>query len=566
MNIFNKALLKLVLLPAPMYTKMGVNIDHLKAILTTKLIMDDRRPNSFQQMQQKARKKPISTATLSSMLMAVIVGSLFTFICFSIVDTVTRFTIYFSFFIAFLASVLIADFTSVLIDVRDSYIILPKPVTDKTFVLSRLLHIFIHVCKIVVPMVLPGAIFFTIHYGPVILLVFLYMVLMGTLLTIFFINACYILILKITTPQKFQNIISYIQIAFAIFFYACYQILPRITARFQNVNITHVKFIWLLPTYWLAGTIQQVYSPSGSIQLWLCVILSIAAPPLSLWVVIKYFAPSFNKKLALISAGTSESNTSGTVTTEKSNSSYSLFLAKLFTKKGAERAGFLFTWKMMLRGRDFKMKVYPSIGYMVVIIALMFFNMKGISFADISAQSPKGKTATLIVIYFSNLLLVGALGQITMYEKYKAAWIFFTTPVDTPGKIVGGAVKAAVAQFFVPVALVIFVTLVSIAGIGIIPNVLFGFCNVLLITAFSAYLTTNKLPFSSPSIVKGGNTMLRVFTVMILGGLIAVGHYMIYNITIVVLIVALMSGGAAWMIFDSIKKYTWKKITANYED
>jgi len=567
MNIFNKALLKIVLLPAPLYTKMGVNIAQLKAILTTKLTMDDRRPNSFQQMRHKAKKKPISTATLSTMLMAIIVGGLFAYMSFVINDTVTRFTIYFSFFIAFLASVLIADFTSVLIDVRDSYIILPKPVSDKTFVLSRLLHIFIHVCKIVAPMVLPGSIFFTLHYGAVVLLVFLYMVLMGTLFTIFLINACYILILKITTPQKFQNIISYIQIAFAIFFYACYQILPRIMSRFQNVNVSHLKFIWLLPPYWLAGAIQQAYSPVNSIQLWACLILSIAAPPLSLWVVIKYFAPSFNKKLALISAGTSESNSSGgTAKTEKSNSAYSFFLAKLFTKKGAERSGFLFTWKMMLRSRDFKMKVYPSIGYMIVIIVLMFFNMKGISFADIGAQSSKGKTATLMMIYFSNLLLVGALGQVTMYEKYKAAWIFFTTPVDTPGKIVGGAVKAAIAQFFFPVGLVIFVSLVSIAGIGIIPNVLFGFCNVLLITAFSAYLTTNKLPFSSPAVVKGGNSMLRVFTVMILGGFIAVVQYMLYNITIVVVILTLMSGGAAWMIFDSIKKYSWKKITSNYED
>ncbi|HWB28609.1 MAG TPA: hypothetical protein VG738_24215 [Chitinophagaceae bacterium] len=566
MNIFNKVLLKMVLLPSSLYKRMGVNIHQLKAILTTKLIMDDRRPNSFQQMRQKARRKPVSTATLSTMFMAVVVGCLFTYMSFILTDTITRFTIYFSFFIAFLASVLIADFTSVLIDVRDTYIILPKPVTDKTFVLSRLLHIFIHVCKIVIPMILPGAIFFGSHYNIVVLIAFLFMVIMATLFTLFLINACYILILKISTPQKFQNVISYVQIAFAIFFYACYQLVPRMMNKFAGFNINHIKFIWLLPPYWFAGTIQQVYEPVNTVQLWLCVVLSVAAPVFCLWLVIKYFAPSFNKKLSLISAGVSENADKTTVKQEVTATTYSMFLAKLFTKKGTERTGFLFTWKMMLRSREFKMKVYPSIGYMLVIIVLMFFNMKGLSFGDIRLQNSKGRVATLIVIYFSNLLLIGALGQITMYDKFKAAWIFFTTPVDVPGKIVSGAVKASIAQFFFPIVLITFVCLVSIAGIRIIPNVLFGYCNVLLVSAVSAYLTTNKLPFSSAPTIRGSVGMLRLFTVMILGTLMAFAHYSLYNITAVIIILVFISGGAAWMIFDSIKKYSWQKISSNYED
>jgi hypothetical protein len=53
-----------------------------------------------------------------------------------------------------------------------------------------------------------------------------------------------------------------------------------------------------------------------------------------------------------------------------------------------------------------------------------------------------------MVIYFSNILLIAALGQITMYEKVQAAWIFFTTPLNNPRKIItGSSVKAAIAQF-----------------------------------------------------------------------------------------------------------------------
>jgi len=565
MNLFNKVLLKIVLLPSPLYQKMDVNISHLKAILTTKLIMDDRRPNSFQQMRAKQRQKPVRGATIATMFTAVLAGVLFTYISFQLQNPVTSFTIYFSFFITFLASILIADFTSVLIDVRDSYIILPKPVTDRTFVLSRLLHIFVHVCKIVTPMMLPGAIFFAIRFGVPVLLVFMVMIFTATLFAIFLINACYILILRITTPQKFQNIISYIQIAFAIIFYASYQLVPRMVDRFANYDLSHSNTIIFLPSYWFAAAMQQAYSVINSPQVWLGAVLSIAVPIISLWIVIKYFAPSFNQKLALISAGASEGG-SATVKKEKIHSGYSRWLAGWLTQKGPERTGFLFTWKMMLRSRDFKMKVYPSIGYMLVIIVIMLINMKGLSVSDFRLQTPVGKRAMLVFIYFSNLLLIAGLGQVTSHDKFKAAWIFFTTPVDVPGKIVSGAVKASIAQFFLPVALTTTIVLVSVGGPALLPNILFGISNELLITSLAAYLSVNKLPFSSAPNIKETGGFVRVLGVMMFSGLLAIVHYMLYNITAVILILAAMSAVAAWLIFGSVKKFSWEKVKSRYAD
>jgi len=333
----------------------------------------------------------------------------------------------------------------------------------------------------------------------------------------------------------------------------------------SDYDISTFKGIVLLPTYWFAGAWQQLYHPVGSVLLWVCVVLSFVVPLLSLWVVIKYFAPSFNQKLALISAGTTEGVTNQAkqpaITT-----SYSVFLAKLFTKPGAERSGFMFTWRMMLRSREFKMKVYPAIGYMAVIIVLMFFNMKGLKLHDIAAQNDRGRIAVLVIIYFSNLLLISALGQVTIHDKFKAAWIFFTTPVDVPGKIVSGAVKACIAQFFFPIALIAIITLVALCGPAVLPNVILGFCNVMVLTALSAYLTANKLPFSTAPNIKQSKGMLRVFTVMIPGGLLVALQYNLYHITIVIIILIALSAVAAWMIFDSIKKCSWQKLKSQYED
>ncbi|WP_153800274.1 hypothetical protein [Foetidibacter luteolus] len=571
MNIINTALLRLVLLPAPLYNKMGVNSRHLKAILGAKLTMDDRRPNTFQQLQRNRDSKPVKLATLVTMLWSALMGAFFLVSFRFGSNNETQLTTYFIFYIAILASVLIADFTSVLIDIRDNYIILPRPVSDKTFVLARLLHIAIHVCKMVLPMLLPGAIYMGLNYNAGGVAAFLLMAFMATLFTIFLINACYIFILKITTPEKFRNIISYIQIFFAVVFYAGFQLAPRLInmAALQGFDINQHQAAWLLPPYWFAGAWQQLYSFSGNARLLTCLALAIAVPPASTWVVIKYFAPSFNRKLSMISGSGAEAGQPRSVATpavKSASSAYSGMLAGLLTKKGAERMAFLFTWKMMLRSRDFKMKVYPAIGYIIVILFVIVFTKQSFSIQDIRLQNNQGIITSLMVIYFSNIILMSAISQVTMHEKFKAGWIFFTTPIQQPGRLISGSVKAVIAQFFIPIMLVIIICLTVLAGFSILPNILFGMANQLLITAVVAYITATRLPFTSPQQNDAGNNLFRVFAVMLLGGLLGIGHFVLYRIPAVIGILTILSALAAWLVLDGISRQSWKKIISRYQD
>jgi len=567
MNIINSALLRFVLIASPLYKKMGVNVRHLEVILTAKLKMDDRRPNTFQQFQSKKNKRPVRYATIGTMILAVVMGLVF-LSSFMVGKTYeTKFTIYFSFYVTVLASILIADFTSVLIDVRDNYIILPKPVTDKTFVISRLLHIFIHVCKLVIPMIIPAIVFLMINKSVLSILPFLFVTLMATLFTIFLISSAYIFILKITTPARFQTIITYIQILFAVGFYAGYQLVPRLVtssllSRYELSDRTGIMF---LPTYWFAGAWQQLYGWNNSFKLWMCVAFTIIVPALSMWAVIKYFAPSFNRKLSMITGSIADAQKGKKIVVKKSSSQYSNLLSKIFTKSGVERASFLFTWKMMLRSRNFKMKTYPAFGYMVVIMILMMIQNHTLSFKDITLQTKDGIISTLIIIYFSNILLFSALTQLTTDEKYKAAWIFFTTPVKTPGTIISGSVKAAIAQFFFPFALIIFLFFGILCRPSVMPNVLLGISNELLIAAITAYMGVSKLPFSAPQQNNSGN-VLRVFSLIVLVIVMAFLHFIVYRIILVVSILAVLSIVATWLVFDAVSRFSWNKIYSSYEE
>src|SRR5437588_9007533 len=68
-------------------------------------------------------------------------------------------TFYFSIFMVLMALTLISDFTTVLIDTRDQYILLPRPVNDRTITVSRILHISIYILRLALLQGAPALVF-----------------------------------------------------------------------------------------------------------------------------------------------------------------------------------------------------------------------------------------------------------------------------------------------------------------------------------------------------------------------------------------------------------------------
>jgi hypothetical protein len=568
-NPVNKIFLKLILLPAPVYKSMGVNVKQLSSILITKLTMDDRRPNTLQQTRTRNKDKQVSMATLGTMLMSGLIGLVYLF-AFSIgVNMVTSLTIYFSMFFFMLSATLISDFTSVLIDVRDTFIILPKPVNDRTLLVSRLLHILIHISKIVLPMSLAGIVYIIMNVNIAAAISFILMVLFTTTFAILFINAVYIIILKITTPQKFQSVISYIQIIFAIVIYASYQVFPRMINRFGlgSLDLSSQKGILFYPLYWIACTWKFLYSFHISNKEAIGTVLGLILPFISIYLVVKYLAPFFNNKLALLSSGSSGTPATKIVTTKKYRLDYPALLSKLFTSGASEKMGFLFCWKMTSRSRDFKLKVYPSIGYLAVYVVIMFMNTKSMDLEELREESIKSRLLVISALYFTSFILTMAITQVVYSEKYKASWIFYITPVARPGAIILGGAKAAIMKFYIPI--VFFITLAGLILIGpkVLPNIILGLFNELLIATVLIYVGNKQFPFSmhQNTNVKTGS-LLRSLFVLFISGIIALGHFFIYNIMPVVIIGAVLSIIATWLIMDSIRNIPWKSVSSSYRE
>ncbi|MBE7173757.1 MAG: hypothetical protein INR73_24505 [Williamsia sp.] len=565
MNFLNKLLLRLVLMPALLYKKLGADPRQLRLILTAKLMMDDRRPNMYHYTRRKT-EKAISGSTLGTMFFSLLFGLFFLYGFMISDERITQLTIYFSIYIVILSTTLISDFTSVLMDVRDNYIILPKPVNDKTFVLCRLLHIFIHLLKLVIPMSLPAVVYMFIQQGPGASLVFSFILLFCTVFTIFLINAVYLIILKVSTPAKFQAIISYVQIFIAIFMYVGYQLVPRLANKIMltGYTISGKPWAWLLPSYWFAGGWQFFYS--FNIRYATGGLLSLIVPPLTLWIVVKYFAPSFNQKLSQLSAGNEE----GIKKKRGSGSSFWALvkqkLAALSTGRGEERMSFLLTWDLTSRSKDFKLKVYPSFGYLLVYAVMLFFNNK-ITLEELRLGTSGSKLTVLSVTYICTFIVAMALEQIQYSDKFRASWFYYTTPIRKPGLILAGSLKATMIKFVAPACLVILIAGLAIIGVQVVPNLLLGFCNVWLSCLIIAVLTVRALPFSAfQHNKKKAGAIIRSLMSMLIPLFLGVLQFFVYHSVWAVLLCCCLSVIASWLLLDYLKNKSWQQLAVAYNE
>ncbi|RAJ02200.1 hypothetical protein LX64_03209 [Chitinophaga skermanii] len=556
-----KFYLYLVALFNPVWRKLGVDPLQLQVILQTKLMMDDRRPMNLNHKKQKESKNATYVLIFISGLMG-----LFYLMAFSISDDpLLNLTVYFFMFMVMLAITLISDFTHVLIDVKDNYIILPKPVNDRTVLFSRLLHIGIHMSKIILPSSLPAFFYIIFGYHSVVgALLFLALVFFAALFVVFTVNAVYVIALKVTTPTKFKEIINYIQIAFTILVFGIYNILPRMISKLGavNINLLDYPFFYFAPPTWFAGTYKWLITGDAKGIFMLFTVLTVVVPLVCIWLVIKVFAPSFNAKLASISGSSSEP----VKVTQEQVTRTPLYkrLANLFTGNNAERMGFEISWLLTGRTREFKLKVYPSLAYIVIYFFVIVFssmNGKKLSFNEFMDKLTQSH-AYIILIYASTLGFISAISNIAYTDKYKSAWIYFATPIQTPGDILMGSFKAALLKFFVPIYICITAVTIGVWGYQAIPNLLLGFVNVALTNLFLAKFYLRRFPFSvKVETDKSGGGFMRGLMILIIPGALGGLHYLASILSVYLIWgLLLLSLGGFYLLYMNFKETSWKQL------
>jgi len=556
----NKLLLRLVMLPTALWRSMGADTDQLRAILDTKLTLDDRKPMAMGR-QQKQRK--VKYGSLLSSLVFLVMGFFYSFPLQVIHDRIFSLSLYFSFLLTIITFMMITDFSSVLFDARDKYILFPRPVSDRTIVLSRMLHVFIYLFRVVVPFSLAGWVTLGIRDGWQSAVLFVLPLILLVFMVLFFVNSIYLLVLRLTSPERFKDVINYFQIFASVLFFGSIYLLPRVfdTDHPHDFNILNYTWIKYFPSYWLASIWSWIGAPVTLTGTAIYSALAVVVPVACMYIQVRFLAPQFSSRIAGIDtvdtgpapvAGTNKRSKTGPRKLYKK-------LAYAFNTHDDARAGFMIAWLQTARSRSFRMRVYPSFAFLPIYFFYLLAQGKH-PIGETLANLPS-KPSHLFLLYFSSFTMVSSLNFVAMSDQYKAAWIYYAAPVAVPGRVMVGAFKAMWVKFFLPFYILLATFVLYIWGVPAIWDVVLAVVNVTMFMAIVARVNIRHLPFSIIEQTKqGAGRVLKSMFTMLLIAVLGVGHYFSVHMLWLKLIFLGLSCILLWLVFTSYAETSWENM------
>ncbi|WNN76041.1 hypothetical protein RKS58_22510 [Lysinibacillus capsici] len=494
-----------------LFIKMGIDYDMMRKILHIKLTMDERKvPTLFNQNKKKDNQK---YGYIKSLWIYMLFGLILIPLMGFGQNFLFQMSIAFAMIIFLIMTSLISDFSSVLLDVRDKSILSTKPISAKTINAAKFMHIFIYLSyltlaltaiPLIVSLFTQGIVFFILT-GLEILLMNLFIVAITAIL--------YIAILRFFDGEKLKDMINYVQIALSLMLMIGYQVLIR-SFEFVNLDMV-VSFHWwnlfLIPM-WFAAPYELILHGDTSLLTVIYTILAVIVPIISIWIYIKLI-PTFERNLQKL-LSTSKSKK------EKNNRLKSFFLT-IVCRTHEERAFYRFAALMMKQEREFKLKVYPSLGFSFIIPFIFMFTFSRGEEVDYASNM------SYLNIYFSMMIIPSAVLMLGHSAKYKAAWIYKTLPLKDYTNLQKGSLKAFLIKLYTPLFLVLSIVFSYIYGIRIIPDLLAVLVTSWLYTILCFVMMTNKLPFTKPydevNDAQGWKILLLLLPLGVLVGL----HYII---------------------------------------
>ena len=532
---------------------MGVDYHQLECILRVKLTMDNRRGFST-----STKKKDSSNQLILQSLVYAVLGIFIGILINSVVDVFTAYTMAFSMIMVMIAMFMISEFSVVLIDTRDNAILLPRPINSRTMTLAKILHIAIYLLHLSLSLSIASVVFTVMKYGFVAGFLFLFMVFLSTLFTLFLTNLFYLGLMRFVNGEKLKDIMVYFQIAMAIIFMGAYQLLPRLIEMndLYNSQMKVEWFTYFIPSVWFSGSMTALISTVYSLENIILLLLSFLLPLVSLWVIINYLSPKFSQRLSQMDANTSKP------TKRKDQKAtrfrYSDKLAQLLTRSTIEKTSFKMIWKMSGRERKFKQTAFPAFGYVFVFIAISIVRDFGDKDQLASLLASK---RYLMFIYFTLFAAFAVCMNIIYSDEPKSSWFFTSMPISKPGDILSGTIKAVLAKYVLPIYVVIAGFILYFWSYRALPDLIYAFASIMVITSFVTVMQSKALPFSKERLAQdSGNNFVKGILMMVSAGVLGLTHwgltYIHYGVIVGLPIMLVLQ----YLTFRYIKGIKWNQI------
>ncbi len=464
------------------FEKMGIDYEVMRRILHIKLLMDGRRVPTVFNDRKKSNRDDNKNMFFRSLWIYLVMGCIM--IPFVIMKNSYIFQMSFIFGIVmfFVMSSLISDFSTIILDIRDKSIISVRPVGQKTLNMAKTLHVLYYMLCLTAALTGPALATSLFTQGLLFFLLFLFLLILIDIFCIILTTLIYFLILRFFDGEKLKDIINYMQIILSIVIMVGYQLIGRLF-NIVNIKITFVPHWWqyLVIPIWFAAPFQMLQKHQINHYLIKFSAMAIVMPLIMLFFYIKLI-PAFEKYLQKLGNNDAKG---------KNKSKKESIISKLICTNREERIFYHFSMDMMRNERAFKLKVYPTIGYSLII---PFFIMISL-FSDTSYKEiTQGKT--YLFIYFCGIMLPTLIMMMRYSESFKAAWIYKAMPIGPMKPVFQGSIKAFFIKIYLPVYIVEAIIFGVIYGTRIIPDLFVVFLNMLLYSIVCFVCLEKSLPFS----------------------------------------------------------------------
>ncbi|WP_020598519.1 hypothetical protein [Spirosoma panaciterrae] len=537
-----------------LFQGLGADYSQLHAIVQVKLTMDSRR--SFVSLGRYGKQSGESSNNFIRILaIYAIIGGLISFAMLGVPPKENLFlplTLQFSYIMALCAMTLISDFSSVILDSSDNQIILPRPVSSRTLWLARVVHITSYLFAITLSLTVVSIFILASRFGAASALLFLLLSLLSAVLMVFLTNIFYLVLMKFTSEEKLREVINYFQIVMAILFYGSYQVLPRLigSERLVSEPLAHQGWHYLVPPMWMAGATETFIQPVFDQTHLIFLVLALITPFAGLWFMNRFLTTDFTQKISSIDQdGRTTPSTLTSASAHRQN--WVEQVADWFTGNSLERAAFAFTWRITSRDRKFKLKTYPQLGFGLAYVIAISFQGGGLG---------SGNFFYLFALYFGGIYVMVAQYQLRVSDNYRASWIYGSAPIQEPGSILSGSLKAIIIKLLVPFYALLSSYVLFRYGFDKISDVLLAFSNSLVMLLSAALLSTRTMPFSVEQDAMKQNNTARGLLISLVLAVVGFSHYGLTRIPFGVWVALPLSIALCWYLLQQYKKTAWESI------
>lgn len=493
------------------FTRGGINYRMMRTILQIKLMMDGRRTPTLLAAQKKESKEKKEGSPLGVQWFYVLIGLMMTPLMFLGGSYMLSMSMLFGFAMFMITTTLVSDFSSVMLDLRDKDILFSKPVDRRTLNMAKSIHILIYLFILTFSLMGPSLVFSLFKQGIPFFLIYIVLIVLMDCFILVITALLYLLIMRFFDGEKIKDIINYMQIMLTVGITVGYQLVIRL---FDVVGLSIAfKAAWwqyLISPVWFASVFEVLLGGARDLGLLLLAACAVVLP-IVLMVVYVRVMPLFERSLQKLA----EQGVGG-----KDSGRMAAWLSRLVCRNPIEGMFFRFTWSMMRNERDFKLKVYPTVGLSLVFPFLFMFNQ-----VWDGTQGGIGASKTYLFVYFSAMLLTTVVHMLRYSASYKGAWIYRVIPLPETSPIHRGMLKAAVLRLVVPVFAVMAVVFTWLYGVRIIPDLVAVFFAQMIYAVICFQMFPKSLPFSEKyEASKQSDSTFRVFGLMLILLVMAAVH------------------------------------------